>query len=74
MDHTVTRDQIAHYVGDAFAVTWASRAQLLRTAYDNNAPHEVTTALVDLPERFFESLDEVCASLPRLAETGDPRR
>jgi hypothetical protein len=67
VDHTVTQGQIAYYVGNAFTVTWASRTQLLRTAYDNNAPHEVITELLALPEQFYRNLDEVCAGLPHLA-------
>ncbi|MFZ5847299.1 MAG: DUF2795 domain-containing protein [Actinomycetota bacterium] len=66
MDEHVTRQQMAYYVGSCFALTWASRTQLLRTAYDNNAPHEVILALVELPEQFFKNLDEVCDLLPRL--------
>jgi hypothetical protein len=65
--HTATQNQIAHYVGNAFAVTWASRATLLRTAYDNNAPHEVITALVEVPDQFFKDLDEVFGWLPNVA-------
>ena len=59
MDHTVTRDQIAYYVGNAFTITSVSRAQLLRTAYNNNAPHEVITELLALPEQFYKGLDDV---------------
>jgi hypothetical protein len=66
VDHTVTRDQIAYYVGSAFAVIWASRTTLLRTAYDNNAPHEVITALLEVPDQFYKDLDEVF----RLAAAG----
>jgi hypothetical protein len=53
VDHTVTRDQITCYVGNAFTTTWATRAQLLRTAYNNNAPHEVITELLALPEQLY---------------------
>ena len=67
MSHTVTRDHIAHYVGNAFTVTWASRTQLLRTAYNNNAPHEVITALLALPEQFYKNVDDVCDRLPHVA-------
>jgi hypothetical protein len=42
----VTRDQIAYYVGNAFTITSVSRTQLLRAAYNNNAPHEVITELL----------------------------
>lgn len=66
MHQPVTRDQIAYYVGNAFSITWASRTQLLRTAYNNNAPHEVITELVALPEQFFKNLDEVYDWLPHL--------
>lgn len=66
MDHTVTRDQIAYYVASAFTVTWASRTQLLRTAYNSNAPHEVITELLALPEQFFKNLDDVYGWLPHL--------
>lgn len=66
MEHTVTRTQIAYYVGNAFTITWASRTQLLHTAYNNNAPHEVITELMALPEQFFKSLDDLFRSLPHL--------
>jgi hypothetical protein len=67
MSHTVTRDKMAYYVGNAFTVTWASRTELLRTAYNNNAPHEVITELLMLPEQFYKNLDDVCDLLPHLA-------
>jgi hypothetical protein len=67
VDHAVTRDQIAYYVGNAFAITWASRTQLLHTAYNNNAPHEVITELVALPEQLYKDLDDVYDWLPHLA-------
>jgi hypothetical protein len=74
VEHVVTRNEIAYFVGNAFGASWASRSrsQLLRTAYDNNAPHEVITELMALPEQFYRSLDEVCDSLPhwrRVRET-----
>lgn len=67
MKHTVTRDQMAHYVGSDFTVTWASPTQLLRTAYNNNAPHEVILELLALPEQFYRSIDDVLEMLPHLA-------
>jgi len=66
VDHTVTKDQIAYYVGNAFTITWASRTQLLHTAYNNNAPHEVITELLALPEQFYKNLDEIYDWLPHL--------
>jgi hypothetical protein len=67
VSHMVTREQMAYYVGSAFTVTWASPTQMLRTAYNNNAPHEVITELLALPEQFYKSLDDVLAMLPHLA-------
>jgi hypothetical protein len=67
VDHAVNRDQIAYYVGNAFTITWVSRTQLLRTAYNNNAPHEVITELVALPEQLYKDLDDVYDWLPHLA-------
>ncbi len=67
MDDTITREKIAYYVGNAFAVTWAGRSQLLRTAYNNNAPHEVISELVELPDQLYKNLNDVCDVLPHVA-------
>jgi hypothetical protein len=52
-------DSPVDYVASAFGAAGASREQLLRTAFTNNAPPSVIQALFDLRSAYFFSVAEV---------------
>ena len=63
-----TDDPVIPYVASAFTVGGVSRDQLLREAFNNNAPHSVIVALVGLPANYFWTVDDVASEL---ADQGD---
>ena len=58
-----TDDAVIPYVASAFTVGGVSRDQLLREAYNNNAPHSVIVALLELPASYFWTVDDVASGL-----------
>lgn len=56
-------DTVIPYIASAFTVGGVNRDQLLREAYNNNAPHSVIMALLGLPANYFWTADEVAAEL-----------
>jgi hypothetical protein len=56
---SVTREEVATYLTEAFAVTWASKTKLLWTASNSSAPKPVVDALLSLPDGFYRDVDEV---------------
>lgn len=56
---SLNSDNPVDYVTAAFGTGGASRDQLLRTAFTNNAPHSVIQALVEMRRAYFFSVAEV---------------
>lgn len=67
---STTQAEIARHVRGAFKVTWASRDDLLRAAFDSAAPREVVNLLVQLPEGYYRDPDDVCDHLPDVSHGG----
>jgi hypothetical protein len=56
---SLNSDNPVDYVASVFGAGGASRDQLLRTAFTNNAPHSVIQALFELRRAYFFSVAEV---------------
>jgi hypothetical protein len=65
---TVTRQDIAPHVADAFEVTGVMKTEILRAAMNSWAPHAVVEVLLTLPDGYYRSLDEVWSRLPSIPE------
>lgn len=66
---SVTRDEVAHHVRDAFIGGGASRFDLLTLARVNGAPLPLLGLLQDLPDRRFEHLSDVLDCLAEAPAT-----
>ncbi|HEX6518232.1 MAG TPA: DUF2795 domain-containing protein [Nocardioidaceae bacterium] len=67
---STTHTEIARHVRGAFKVTWASRDDLLRAAFDSCASPEVVNVLLSLPEGYYRDPDDVCSHLPDVPHDG----
>ena len=68
MTTTVTRQDIAAHVADAFDVTGVMKTEILRAAMNSWAPHPVVQVLLTLPDGYYRSLDEIWSRLPSVPE------
>jgi hypothetical protein len=55
----IIRQALATHLTEAFAVTWASKTNLLWTASNSSAPKPLVDALLSLPDGFYRDLDDV---------------
>ncbi len=59
-----TPDDVIRYVQQELTTGGASRDQLLRRAFDNNAPMTIIRTLHGLPSRHFFSVADLRRQLP----------
>lgn len=52
-------EEIRDYVADAFGVCWVDRDGLVREANNRWAPAEVIDALMNVPNRYYRSIEDL---------------